>query len=150
MPHTDKETYHQMIQRWYDHAQLRAMERYGISYSSDVQAQIRSDHKKNVFNKLMDIPNSNRVVLRGRILDNVVTFIYSIKHNVVITFLHNNWVSTDTSEFYMLSSNRRKPKAQRKNSVSKGGKVNVNMKAIRKAKAPRLNKYQEEIDEYRD
>ena len=137
-----------MIKRWFKHAQLRAMERYGFEYNGALQAQIRSDYKKNVFNKLMDIPNSDRVVLRGRLVDTIVTFIYSTKHNVVITFLHNNWVSTDTAEFYLLSSVKRKPKIRRRNSLSRGGRLSVNSKAIRKLKAPRIKKYQEEKDDY--
>ena len=128
-----------MLDRWFDHAALRAMERYGIRFSHEIQNQMKDDVKQNVFNVLLRIPNSDRIVIRGRVLDTVVTAIYSTNHKVVVTFLHNSWVLTDTSEFYLMSKNRRKSNNKKEETkVPKGGNmVKIGHNHMRKLKAPR-------------
>lgn len=141
------ENYKDMIGRWFDHAQLRAMERYALRFSHEIQSVIREDIKKKVFNIMLEIPNSDRIVVRGRVCDEVVTMIYSTKHDVVVTFLHNNWVSTDTDEFYIMYKSRRKPKNPShggRQQVPKGGKIKVNEHQRRKLKAPRAKELVEQ------
>lgn len=147
MSKKNSENYKLMLGRWFEHAQQRAMERYGIAYTDEILVRIRGDVKNNVFNKLLDVPNSKRVVLRGRLLDEVVTFIYCMKHNAVITFLHNNWVSTDTEEFYILSSERRKYKKARRKNTEKGANVYVGGH-LRKSSSPKPKPTEPSVDDW--
>jgi hypothetical protein len=134
-----EENYKAMLGRWFDHAQQRAMERYGILYTEELQRQVVMDIGNLVYNKLLDIPKSSRAVYRGRLCEEVVTFIFCQKHKTIITFLHNTWVDTDTEEFYVLSSNRRKySNLKRKDRLSKGGHLRMHGSGrLRKVRAPR-------------
>lgn len=146
-----KNNYKKMLARWLEHAQLRAMERYGIAYSSNVQFLVRKDIENNVFNLLLEIPNSTRVVYRGRLLDNVVTFIFCKQHNAVITFLCNTWVDTDITEFDILTyrdRKRNKHKNKPKKQLSTGGNMKVNDKSLRKLRSPRPKNYEEDKDDF--
>jgi len=126
--------------RWFTHSKQRAMERYGISYTKSLLQVVQKDFSDNVFNVMLEIPNTSRVVLRGRILDKVVTFIYETTHHAVITFLHNSWVSGDSSEFLILSYKTRKGNSSKRlgksKRLNKQGKVKLNAKILRKLKSP--------------
>jgi hypothetical protein len=134
-----QENFREMIGRIFDHAQLRAMERYGLMFTHDIQNTIREDIKNKVFNILLQVPESTRMVVRGRVQGQPVTMVYCERLEVVITFLHNNWVSTDTDEFYILMKDRRKPNnpSATKENINKGKGIRLATRPIRKMKTPR-------------
>ena len=143
------ETKSPAFKRWFKHAQARALERYALVYDEQLLHVIKKDVKNNVFNKLLEIEDTDRVVYRGRIQDNVVTFIYSTQHEAVITFLHNNWVETDTSEFFILQKRKGK-KHKKSRKIDKGGNLRVGAKARRKLKSRKDGRTDSVEDQMRD
>lgn len=136
---TDKNTALK-LQKWFEHSQQRAMERYGMAYTDTIRMVIKLDVKNNVFNTLYEVPNSQRAVLRGRVVDRVVTFIYCQKYETVITFLQNSWVKGDSeSEFYLLSEKERtKKRAPTKSKSTKlSGKIKLWSGKRRKISTPK-------------
>lgn len=110
----------QRKERWFLHAQERAMERYGIVYDKQTQDTIIKDYHHQVFNTLLKIPKTCRLVLRGRVQDVVATFVYDTRHDVVVTFLQNKWVKQDPidpEEMY-ISKNKSKLKVKKKSKHS--------------------------------
>ena len=110
----DLMTYHK--DRWMAHASSRAMERYGIAFTPEVQQELIKHYDSGSFTILLTLEsNPHRKVVQGVIDGTKVTFVYDELHNSVITFLHNTWVKTDAidvDELYI--SKRREERRKRK------------------------------------